>query len=192
MFEDSIKQEINTGNLIDVLKFKFHSSPYEVKNIINKKTIKEDTTDKILYPRIDLGKGKLGYGKDSGGKGIHIDNPQRLVSILFYLGGYKKIKGGELRLWEKKDNKLIVKKIINPKPNLLIASLQSNESFHDVNPVKFIDGSRNAFYIAISSNINIWDEIENNEFNMLHNKNRVYKKNNLLKKIISSLKINFK
>ena len=36
--------------------------------------------------------GLLNYGKDTGGKGIHVDNPQRLISILLYLGGYRKFK----------------------------------------------------------------------------------------------------
>jgi len=120
--------------------------------------------------------GLLGYGKDTGGKGIHVDNPQRLISILLYLGGYKNIEGGELRIWEKKSEKMEIANSIKPKPNSLVASLQSNISFHDVNPVSNIDGSRNACYIAISSNNKIWRSIEYNEFNKKFHKNRVENK----------------
>ena len=54
-------------------------------------------------------------------------------------------------------NKLNISKIIKPTPNTLVASLQTNLSFHDVNPVTKINGSRNACYIAISQII----EMEN-------------------------------
>ena len=63
-----------------------------------------------------------GYGKNSGGKGIHVDNPQRLISILFYLGGYNKIEGGEHRLWKKNDSgDLEIHEIIRPEKNLIVA-----------------------------------------------------------------------
>ena len=73
--------------------------------------------------------GILGYGNTCG-KGIHVDNPQRLISILLYFGGFESMTGGELRIWRKeKDN--LVSNVIKPKPNSLVASLQSNISFHD-------------------------------------------------------------
>lgn len=40
-------------------------------------------------------------------------------------------------------------KSIKPEQNLLIASLQTNSAFHDVNPVKNIIGQRNTAYAAI-------------------------------------------
>ena len=60
-----------------------------------------------------------------------------------------------------------------PKPNLLLASIQNNVSFHDVNPIKEISGTRNAFYIAISCNNPIWKKIKVNNFNFKYNKNTI-------------------
>ena len=82
------------------------------------------------------------------------------------------MNGGEHRIWKKINNKMEIEKVIQPKPNLLIASIQNNVSFHDVNPVKEISGTRNAFYIAISCNSPIWKKIKVNDFNLKYNKNR--------------------
>ena len=54
-------------------------------------------------------------------------------------------------------------------------------AFHDVNPVKSIDGSRNAFYLAISCSSSVWKDVKSNEFNLKYNKNRV--KLNIYQKI---------
>ena len=80
--------------------------------------------------------------------------------------------GGEHRIWKKIDNEIKVEKVIQPKPNLLLASIQNNMSFHDVNPIKEISGTRNALYIAISCNNPIWKKIKVNNFNLQFNKNR--------------------
>ena len=77
---------------------------------------------------------------------------------------------------EKKSENMELSNSIKPQPNSLVASLQSNLSFHDVNPVTKIEGSRNACYIAISSNNKIWKSIEDNKFNQRFHKNRVEKK----------------
>ncbi len=176
IFEKDIKDEISKGNLKNVLDYNLNCNPYEVHKIYSKKDLEENLQTKILYPRLDIGAGIKGYGKNTGGKGIHVDNPQRLISILFYSGGYTKMVGGELRIWEKYSEELKISNIIKPKPNSLVASLQNNISFHDVNPVEDISGSRNAFYIAISANEPIWKKIENNKFNIKYHKNRVTKK----------------
>ena len=55
----------------------------------------------------------------------------------------------EHRIWKKCSGDLEIHESIEPE-NLLIAGLQNNLAFHDVNPVKSIDGSRNTFYLAIS------------------------------------------
>ena len=179
IFETEIKEEISKGNLKNIFEYDLNCDPYEVNKIYSKKDLEENLQTKILYPRLDIGAGIKGYGKNTGGKGIHVDNPQRLISILFYSGGYSKMVGGELRIWEKHSEELRISNIINPKPNTLVASLQNNISFHDVNPVEDISGSRNAFYIAISANEAIWKKIENNEFNIKYHKNRVTKKSKL-------------
>ena len=97
------------------------------------------------------------------------------------MGGFSKIIGGEHRLWRVIDKKIQIAKEINPESNLLIASLQNNISYHDVNPIKDISGTRNAFYIAISCSNPIWKKIKVNDFNLKHNRNRC--KLNLFTKI---------
>ena len=174
-FRNNIQNEVQKNYLIDdVLKYSIKPEPFEVEGIIGKKELKKNS-QKFLYPRLDIGIGIEGYGRNNGGGGIHIDNPQRLISILFYVGGYSEINGGEHRIWKKNpDNKMLqVQESIKPKKNLLIAGLQNNLAFHDVNPIFSINGTRNAFYLAISSNIPIWKRVKNNDFNLKYNKNRV-------------------
>ena len=65
--------------------------------------------------------------------------------------------------------------------NLLIAGLQNNLAFHDVNPVVSVEGSRNAFYLAISCSVSVWKDVKSNDFNIKYNKNRV--KLNIFQKI---------
>ena len=172
LFSKEIKHEIDNNFLkIDVKNTPLNTQPYEVEGIINKHNFRKKS-DNFLYPRLDIGMGEVGYGKKFGGGGIHIDNPQRIISIIFFAGGYNKINGGEHRIWKKINNEMKIEKVIQPKPNLLIASIQNNIGFHDVNPVEEISGTRNAFYIAISCNNPIWKKIKVNNFNLLYNKNR--------------------
>lgn len=172
IFNKDIDNEINKDFLkINVKKLVLDSKPFEVGKIYNKQSFKKKGNS-FLYPRLDIGMGEKGYGIKTGGSGIHIDNPQRLISILFYVGGFSKIEGGEHRLWKVNDKKVQIAKEIKPNPNLLIASLQNNISYHDVNPITEITGTRNAFYIAISCSNPIWKEIKVTEFNLKHNRNR--------------------
>ena len=86
------------------------------------------------------------------------------------------------RVWKKNNSgDLEIHESIEPEKNLLIAGLQNNLAFHDVNPVKSIDGSRNAFYLAISCSSSVWKDVKSNEFNLKYNKNRV--KLNIYQKI---------
>ena len=85
------------------------------------------------------------------------------------------MNGGEHRIWKKINNEMKIEKVIQPKPNLLLASIQNNMSFHDVNPIKEISGTRNALYIAISCNNPIWKKVKVNNFKMNENKlNYIY------------------
>ena len=174
-FRNNIQEEFYKKFLTEnILEYSIMPDPYEINGIIGKKELKNDY-NKFLYPRLDIGVGTKGYGKNNGGGGIHIDNPQRLISILFYVGGYSKILGGEHRIWKKnsQSNSLEIHEEIKPKKNLLIAGLQNNLAFHDVNPIISVNGSRNAFYLAISSTVPIWKKVKSNEFNLKYNKNRV-------------------
>jgi hypothetical protein len=176
LFEEEIDDEYKKGNLIlDINKIEKVDFPVEGSTSVNIYNIKKNKK-KILYPRFDVGVGLKNYGKLTGGGGIHIDNPQRIISIILFIGGYESISGGEHRIWEKKNNELDLFKSIKPEQNLLIASLQTNSAFHDVNPVKNIIGQRNTAYAAISCNSYVWKSIKRNTFNKKYNKNR-YKKN---------------
>jgi len=143
-----------------------------------------------FYSRLDIGFGKKNYGADSGGKGPHIDNPQRLISVLFFVGGFNSITGGEHRLYKKVSEDLVIDKIYPVKKNFMIASLQNNVAFHDVNPIEKIDGKRNAYYMAISSSKKIWRDCNNSKINLRYNKNRI--KKNLLEKTLSKIRGIFK
>ena len=172
LFDNEINNEIDNDFLnLDVRNLEINQTPFEVGEIFNKKNLKAKE-DFFLYPRLDIGFGEKDYGIKTGGKGIHVDNPQRLISILFYAGGYSNIEGGEHRLWRVNDEKIEIAKEIKPNANLLIASLQNNISYHDVNPITEITGTRNAFYIAISCNNPIWKNIKVNDFNLKYNRNR--------------------
>lgn len=162
-------------------------SPHEVGGVIGKNQL-SNLDKKFIYPRLDIGLGIQGYGKNNGGGGVHIDNPQRIISLLFYLGGFNHINGGDHRIWKmnKTKNDLELHESIKPKKNLLIAGLQNNFAFHDVDPIKEIKGSRNAFYMAISSSIPIWKNVKNDKFNIQYNKNRV--KLSLIQKVKKKFK----
>jgi hypothetical protein len=183
IFKNNIQDEYNNNFLTeDVLNYQINNQPFEVGHIIGKKEF-TNKLEKFLYPRMDLGSGIKGYGKNNGGGGIHIDNPQRLISMLFYIGGYEKIIGGEHRIWKKSNNNnfLDIHETIKPEKNCLIASLQNNLAFHDVNPIEYIEGSRNAFYLAISSSVPVWKKVKRSKFSIKYNKNRV--RNSLFQKI---------
>ena len=175
LFQNDIKIEQNKGSLLkDIDNFPIKPEPHEVGGVIGKHQLNKNKI-KFIYPRLDIGLGIEGYGKNNGGGGIHVDNPQRIISILFYLGGFKDINGGDHRIWKKNDegNGLKLHESIKPEKNLLIAALQTNFAFHDVDPIKKITGSRNAFYIAISTTVPSWKQVKNDKFNIKYNKNRV-------------------
>ena len=168
--------------------FEKHFEPLEIGKVFNLNNYENKNTKSLLFPRLDIGYGLKGYGINTGGKGPHIDNPQRIISILFYAGGYNVMKGGQHRLYKvsKNNKELEVNKIYEPEKNLLIATLQNNVAFHDVNPITFIEGQRNAFYLAISSNKRTWKPSTRNYINKKYNKNRV--ENTVFKKFFLNIK----
>jgi len=110
----------------------------------------------FLFPRLDIGYGGVGYGLHNGGRGIHIDNLPRLLSILVFLNSPQNMVGGSHRLYGLRKGRPVLEKVYHPAAGLLIASLQSNRAFHDVAPVEAIDGERRAFYMAVSCSAPIW------------------------------------
>jgi hypothetical protein len=110
----------------------------------------------FLYPRFDIGYGGLGYGRHNGGGGVHIDNLPRLISILVFLNTPPSMVGGTHRLYGLRRGRPVLAREYRPIAGLLVASLQSNRAFHDVDPIVQIDGKRRAFYMAVSCSQPIW------------------------------------
>ena len=102
----------------------------------------------FLYTRVDIGVGLKGYGKVNGGMGVHIDNPQRIISGLLYFCDQDDMNGGEFDICNK-DGSLYQR--INIRENLMILSEQNNEAWHKVNPL--ISGERRYVYFALSSSV---------------------------------------
>jgi hypothetical protein len=125
----------------------------------------------FLYPRFDIGYGGMGYGLHNGGKGVHIDNLPRLISILVFLNTPQSMVGGSHRLYGLQGSKPVLKRVYQPVSGLLIASLQSNRAFHDVEPIERIVGERRAFYMAVSCSEPIWKKEIHRKLSVL-NKNR--------------------
>lgn len=155
LFRHEIEAHLRTGALLlDPLELKVRPAPYEGRAMLTRE--RAASSESFLFPRLDLGIGRLGYGKVNGGKGVHVDNLTRLISILVYIDENPSMRGGEHRLYELKGYEPLLKKTYRPQRNFLIASLQSNQALHDVNPVTAIDGVRKAFYLAVSCSTGIW------------------------------------
>jgi hypothetical protein len=174
LFKEDLIDEFKNGSLKVNFQeeYNFFSKPYEVSEILGIRNFEKKKDKFFFYPRLDVGYGKKNYGLFNGGSGPHIDNPQRLISILIFLGGYESLEGGEHRIYEKKNNNLQIFESYKPITNRIIASVQNNFAFHDVNPIKKIKGQRNALYLAISSNKKIWNDCEKNSLNKKYNVNR--------------------
>jgi hypothetical protein len=155
LFRDEIEAHVRTGALLlNPLALEVRPAPYEGRTMLTRG--RAPSSETFLFPRLDLGIGRLGYGKVNGGKGVHVDNLTRLISILVYIDHNPSMQGGEHRLYELNNDQPLLRRTYRPQPNLLIASLQSNRALHDVNPVTAIDGVRKAFYMAVSCSTEIW------------------------------------
>lgn len=115
-----------------------------------------DSSETFLYPRLDIGYGGVGYGKHNGGRGVHIDNLPRLISVMVFLNTPRSMVGGTHRLYGLHRGAPVLEKVYSPAAGLMIASLQSNHAFHDVEPIEDIDGERRALYLAVSCSKPIW------------------------------------
>jgi hypothetical protein len=179
IFKEDLVKEFENGSL--KINFSddvtYNEKPYELSEVFGINNFKKKKKEFFFYPRLDIGYGRKNYGVFNGGSGPHIDNPQRLISILIFLGGYKSIEGGEHRVYEKKEKDLKIFESYKPVKNRVIASIQNNNAFHDVNPIKEIVGQRNAFYLAISGTKKIWEDCEKNSLNKRYNSNRYYYSN---------------
>jgi hypothetical protein len=155
MFDEEIEVRIRSGELLlDPRTLPIKPQPYEGRKMVGLSSVKTDNP--FLFPRLDLGIGKLNYGLENGGGGIHVDNLTRVVSVLIYIDDNATMVGGEHRLYRIDRTTPVIDKIYPAKPNFMVASLQSNMAFHDVNPVTAIEGFRKAMYLAVSCSTVIW------------------------------------
>lgn len=110
----------------------------------------------FLYARIDIGYGLEGYGELNGGGGVHIDFPQRIISILYYFTDQSELEGGEFEVHNSPTSGAIG--VIPLKENMAIAMLQDQHGWHAVTPVReLLSGKpRIAAYISLSCSQKIW------------------------------------
>jgi hypothetical protein len=178
LFRPSIQRAYEQGELaVDPFALKIVPEPIE-KRVSGRSFV--GGGESFLYPRFDIGYGGVGYGLHNGGRGVHIDNLPRLISILIFLNTPQSMVGGSHRLYELQGDIPVVKKVYNPVSGLMIASLQSNRAFHDVEPIETIDGERRAFYMALSCSEPIWKK-------EIHRKLSVLSKNRYDAPIMSKL-----
>jgi hypothetical protein len=155
LFDKQIEKCVVDGDLLfDPRTLPIRPAPYERRDdLIGFATVSDEA---FLFPRLDLGIGKLNYGLENGGGGIHVDNLTRLISILVYIDENPDMVGGEHRLYRLEDYTPVIEKIYPARGNFMVASLQSNRALHDVNPVTAIKGVRKAMYMAVSCSAEIW------------------------------------
>ncbi|MHA2305329.1 MAG: 2OG-Fe(II) oxygenase [Candidatus Hodarchaeales archaeon] len=156
IFNDEIEKKLNNDELLfDPRSVKIKPQPYELRNFISRNNRINNET--FLFPRIDFGVGFSGYGVNNGGRGVHTDNVTRLISIMLFFTDQSEITDGQHQMF-KIDEKYnpIMTKSVEVKKNRLLASIQSNDAYHSVNPLKF--GERRAIYMSISSSNKIWKD----------------------------------
>ncbi len=155
VFDSEIARFVASGDLIrDPRTLPIRPEPYERRDDLIK--VGNVGRDAFLFPRLDIGIGRLNYGIKTGGNGIHVDNLTRLVSILIYIDDNPDMVGGEHRLYGLDGHTPVIDKIYPARGDFMVASLQSNRAFHDVNPVTAISGVRKAMYLAVSCSAEIW------------------------------------
>lgn len=115
------------------------------------------TAETFLYPRFDIGYGVGGYGVENGGRGPHIDYPQRIISFLWYFTDGANMEGGEINLYHSENNKpTSLCKSITVAENMAIAVLQDEKGWHAVNPLVKCPEPRITVYMTLSSSKALW------------------------------------
>lgn len=157
VFKDDFLEKYNNDELLyDPFKLKIKPDPYELRNFISRKNNMND--DLFLFPRMDFGVGYAGYGYMNGGRGIHTDNVTRLISIMLFFTDQSALRKGEHLLYGVENKTPKLKKKIDLKKNRLLASIQSNDAYHAVDPL--LAGERRAIYMSISCSSRIWKDYE--------------------------------
>jgi hypothetical protein len=172
VFRTEIETRMATGELlVNPFELPMHVEPFEGRQLIGRTTEFDQSVGAFIFPRLDIGIGRSGYGRVNGGRGVHVDNSTRLISILIYLGENLSMVGGEHRLFRLEGHRPVVDKCYPPAANFMVASLQSNMAYHDVNPVTDIEGVRKAIYMAVSCSAPLWAPHRNRRLQRL-TKNR--------------------
>ena len=156
IFDNEIENKLHNDELLfDPREAKIRPQPYELRNFVSRNN--RINAETFLFPRIDFGVGYAGYGINNGGRGIHTDNVTRLVSIMLFFTDQEEISGGQHQMFniDKNYNPTLIKSI-GVKKNRLLASIQSNASYHSVNPL--VSGERRAIYMSLSSSSRIWKD----------------------------------
>lgn len=156
LLEAPIRELRESGELlVDPLDLPRICQPLETKIF---ERFREPSSTPFLFPRLDLGYGGLDYGRRNGGGGIHTDNWNRLVSVVYYVNSNESMVGGEHRMYRLEDGVPVLAREYAPRKGRMIASLQTNKALHDVNPITRIRGRRNAYYLAVSCSTRLWRE----------------------------------
>ncbi len=169
IFDEEIDTKVKTGELLyDPRKININPKPYEMRNFISCNNMTENNI--FLFPRMDFGVGYAGYGIQNGGRGVHTDNVTRLISIMLFFTDQKEIKNGQHQMFVVDENyKPLLDKSVELKKNRLLASIQSNDAYHSVNPL--LGGERRAIYMSISSSTKLWaDYTDKNLKNLSKNR----------------------
>ena len=186
IFDSYLDQEIQRGTLIfDPRDLEIRAEVVETREALQNKSLVGE--GRYLYSRLDFGIGKLHYGAENGGGGIHTDNASRLISILLYMNGDPTMLGGEHRMYSLDGYEPKLEKIYRPEANMLIASLQTNRALHDVNPITRLSVPRLAVYMAVSCSEKIWREDSDSHLQKLTKNRWVAPKMTTLAKLKAAL-----
>lgn len=139
---------LNTSDLL----YQFSTEYYDPNYIEPRNGVVKEK-DVFFYSRIDIGYGIEDYGRVNGGKGIHIDLPQRVMSALIYFSDQQDMTGGEFEIYS--PQKELIRRVPIEK-NMLILSIQNHNAYHAVNPIVKCNKPRIAVYMALSCSRPAW------------------------------------
>lgn len=111
-----------------------------------------------LFVRVDLHQAGTGYGRD-----LHVDHRRRLITALIYFcdADENAMQGGRLFLWPRPTARLswLARRrvrTITPRHNLAALFACSRRSYHRVEPITRLSGTRDHVQIHISSSVDAW------------------------------------
>ena len=159
-----IKEIIDMGEEEFTKKFRVHIEPESGIDSLptlqfdkEGRIIGEEEKEEFFYSRIDVGYGLEGYGIENGGAGLHIDNPNRVISSLLYFSDQSDFEGGEFEVCNEDGS---ICQQISLRENLCVVSSQNKYGWHRVNPLKKVKNNkpRIGIYFALSSTVPFWKD----------------------------------